>query len=455
MKSFDLAVIGSGPGGYVAALYAARHKLSVCVIEQDLLGGTCLNRGCIPTKSLLYSASIVSTVKNSALYGVDISSHRVDFSRMVSRKDQVVSRLRTGIETLFRSSKIDLIKGRARLTGKDAIDVEGVGTIYARAIIIAAGSKAASLKNIQFDESGILSSDGLLQSTSVPASIAVIGGGAIGCEFASLFNTLGSKVTIIEAMDRLLPGQSREASKKLELTFKKNGIVLYTASKVESIRASTGVHSITLAQGGVVESEKVLIAVGRLPNTDDLGLEKAGIISQNGKIQVNEHLQTSVPSIYAIGDCVAGPQLAHKASYDGILACDNIMGIARSVDYSNVPNCIWTDPEVASVGLVEEEARAGYPEAKIAKFPYLASGKAYLEGKNDGFVKIIGTPAGDILGVEIFGKGACELINEAVLAKTKGITIKDWSLIVHGHPTLSEIMQEAAHVFCGTPIHSI
>lgn len=453
MKNYDLAIIGSGPGGYVAALYATRHKLKTCVIEQDLIGGTCLNRGCIPTKSLINSASILSAIKSAGTYGINVDGYSVDLGKIMARKDEVVSRLRTGIETLFRANKIDLIKGRGVLAGPDTIDVEGADAVKAAHIIIAIGSKVAQLTDLPIDEKDILSSDGILNIKSIPRSIVVVGAGAVGCEFASLFNAFGSKVTLVEFMDRILPGQSREASKKLELIFKKNGIDVITGVKVESASKGGPLH-INLSNGTAIDADKVLVSVGRVPNTGSLGLEKADISVRDGRIFVDEYLRAT-GNIFAIGDCVSGPQLAHKASYDGMLACDNIKGGQRRRDYSVIPNAIWTEPEVASVGFSEEEAKTKHPDAKVAKFPYLASGKAYLEGKTEGFVKIVGTPEGDILGVEIVGKNACDLIGEAAVAKTAGMKIQEWSRVTHAHPTISEILQEAAHAFCGTPIHSI
>jgi dihydrolipoamide dehydrogenase len=319
--------------------------------------------------------------------------------------------------------------------------------------MLATGSKVACLPDLRIDETDILSSDGILNIPSIPRSIVVVGGGAVGCEFASLFRTLGSAVTVIELMDRLLPGQSREISRKLEYIFRKSGVDVITGAKVSSV-TKNGSLKIAISTGTFVSTEKILVSVGRVPATASIGLESAGIKVQNGRICTDEYLRAA-GSIYAIGDCIAGPQLAHKASYDGILACDNILGAQRKADYSNIPNCVWTDPEIASVGLSDEEAKIGNPDLKISKFPYLASGRAFLDGKTEGFVKIAGTPAGDILGVEIIGKGACDLIGEAAVARAAGMKIPEWSRIVHGHPTLSEILQEAAHAFCGTAIHGI
>lgn len=453
MKSYDLVIIGSGPGGYVAALYASLYKLNVCVVEKDLLGGTCLNRGCIPTKALLYSASILSKIKESKEYGIETGGFKVNFPAIAARKDAVVNRLRAGIETLFRAKKIDLLKGAAKIIGADTVSVDG-DTLNAKSIIIAAGSMPMSIPGIESDEVDICSSDGILKIKELPKSVGIVGGGVIGCEFASLFNALGAKVFIVELLDRILTTQSKEVSRKMEAIFKKRGISIHTAAKLESITKENSLK-LKISSGDVIEAEKALISVGRISNTEGIGLEDLGIKTDKGRILVDENLRTSVKSIYAIGDCVKGPLLAHKASYDGMAAVNNILGKTNAIDYAGVPNCIWTDPEVASVGLTEDEAFLKYPDIKIAKFPYLASGKAYLMGRTEGFIKIAGDSKGNIVGVEILGEGACDLIGEAALAKSIGINIKDWANVVHGHPTLSEIFQEAAHIFCGTPIHSV
>jgi dihydrolipoamide dehydrogenase len=454
MKDYDLAVIGSGPAGYVAALYAARHNLSVCVIEKGLLGGTCLNHGCIPTKTMLNSASLLAKIKESAHYGIKINGWEVDFSRIAARKDEVLLKLRSGIETLFKSAHVDLIKGRARLLSADTVGVEGKAAIKARSIMIATGSSPVGLDGIEVDEKDTLSSDGILDLKELPKSLLIVGGGVIGCEFACLFNALGSKVTMVELLDRLIATQSREASKKLEVIFKKRGITVFASTKVEGV-SKKEMLSVILSNGDCVEAEKILVAVGRTPNTTGLGLEAIGVRTQKGRIVVDGRLRTSIKNIYAVGDCVGGPLLAHKASHEGMVACDGIMGRSREADYGNIPNCIYTDPEIASVGLAEEEAREKYPDAKIAKFPFLASGKAQLIGRPEGYIKLIGDGKGAILGVEIFGEGACDMIGEAVLAKTVGVNIKDLSRIVHGHPTLPEIFGEVAHIFAGTPIHGV
>ena len=446
-KVYDLAVIGAGPGGYAAALYASRKKKRVCVIEEADVGGTCLNRGCIPTKALINSASILSAVKNSSVFGIDVSGFSLNYNKVSARKNEVVARLRTGVETLFKGGGIDLVRGHAKLLGPETIDIDHELLVHPKHIIIAAGSKVSGLPGINIDEKDVLSSDGILEMDRLPKSIVIVGGGVIGCEFANLFNAFGVKVKVVELTDRLVPGQSREASKKLETALKKSGVEVITRASVEAVKKSGGLLDVSISGSKAVSAEKVMVSVGRKPATEGLDLEHYGVKTENGRVVVDGHLRTSVQNIFAIGDCVAGPLLAHRASYDGILACDNILGGTRTADYSNCPTCIWTEPEIASVGMTEEEAKAKYPGCKTAKFPYLGSGKAYLLGKQEGYAKVIGDPGGMILGVEIFGYGACELIAEAVLAKTAGINIKDWAGAIHGHPTLSEILQEAAQVF--------
>lgn len=454
MSQYDLAIIGSGPGGYVAGLYASRHKLKTCIIEKDSTGGTCLNRGCIPTKSLLYSASILKTIRDASIFGISASDVNIDIGRMMSRKTDIVTRLRNGVETLLRAQKVDLIKGVGSVTGPNTISVTGRDPVTASNIIIASGSSVSGLPGIDIDGTDILSSDELLAIDKIPSSLVIIGGGVIGCEFASLFNALGSKVTIVEFMDRIIPTQSREASRKLETIFKKRGVDVLVASKAESVTKGD-LLTVSVSGGRLIKAGKVLVSIGRRPDINCIKGYSGRIKTESGRIVVDDQLRTGDKNIYAIGDCVRGPMLAHKASYDAMLACDNILGDVRKTDYSNIPNCIWTDPEIASVGMTEEDAKAKYPDAKIAKFPFMASGKAFLMAKSEGFVKIVGTQEGLILGVEIFGEGACDLIAEAVLAKTAGINIKEWARSVHGHPTLSEVLQEAAHIFCGTPIHSV
>lgn len=451
---YDLAIIGSGPGGYVAALYASARSLKVCVIDKGLVGGTCLNRGCIPTKALLSSASVALTVKDAGHFGVKVDGYSVDFQSMMSRKADIVNRLRAGIETLFRARKVDFKRGFARVAAPGVVAIDGSGSVTASGIIIATGSEPAAIKGIAIDEKSILSSDGMLELSEIPGSLAIVGGGAVGCEFAHLFSALGSKVSVIEMTDRLVPTQSSEASRKLESIFRRNGIDIRLNAQVGSVTVSGGRARVALSDSSAIEADKVLVSVGRRPCIDGIA-DGAGVTSKGGRIAVNDRLETAAKGIYAIGDCVPGPQLAHKASYDAMVACDNFMGADRKVDYSAIPSAIWTEPEIASVGLSDDEAKRSNPDAKVAKFPYLASGKAYIERKTEGYVKIVGTASGRLLGVEIMGREACDLIGEAAVAMKAGMTVRDWSLAVRAHPTLSETLQEAANAFCGHSIHTI
>ncbi|MFA6078954.1 MAG: dihydrolipoyl dehydrogenase [Candidatus Omnitrophota bacterium] len=442
MKSYDLSIIGSGPGGYVAALYASRRGLNVCVIESDLVGGTCLNKGCIPTKVMLNSASAFSGLKDYAKLGIDVNGYNLNFPKVSLRKNEVVLRLRTGIETLFRANRITLVKARARLSGANTIELDNGESITSKNIIIATGSRPAALPGLGINENTIYSSDGILDIKELPRTMMIIGGGILGVEFASIFNAFGVKVTVVEMADRLIPSHSKEASKKLEMIFKKRGIDVLISTTVDPALVKK------------IDAENVLVAVGRKANIEDIGLQNCGLSINNEKISVDIHLCANGGSIYAIGDCIGGPLLAHKAFYDAMIAVDNIMGNASNADYSAIPSCIYTDPEIASVGLTEEQAKEKHPGVKIAKFPYLASGKAYIIGKSDGFIKIIGDANGKLLGAEILGAGACDMISELALALSSGISIEKISRTTHGHPTLSEIIQEASHVFMGTPIHS-
>jgi len=454
MNIYDLAIIGSGPAGYVAALYASGRKLKTCVIEKGPIGGTCLNNGCIPTKVMLNSASIISKIRDSGVHGIKIDGYSVDFPAICARRIDVVKKLGAGIETLFRARGVVLVKGAAKMGVGGKIIVEGTGDIQAGHTIIATGSRPAPINGMEIDEKDVLSSDGALSLKELPESIAIIGGGVIGCEFAFLFNALGSRVILLETFDRLISSQSKEASRKLEQIFKKRGIEVFTGVTVDSIIRKPKL-SLRTKDGKTIEADKILVSVGRTASVDDLGLQEAGINVRDKTIETDEYLRTSAGNVFAGGDCVEGPLLAQKASYDGILACDNILGQKRKKDYLNIPGCIYTDPEIASVGLSEEEAKARDPEARTVKFPYLASGKAFLMSRTEGYIKITGDRDGRIAGAEIMGAGACDLIGELVTARTLGIRIKDLATVVHGHPTLSEIIQEAARSFSGSAIHSI
>ncbi|MBI4335944.1 MAG: dihydrolipoyl dehydrogenase [Candidatus Omnitrophica bacterium] len=453
MDRFDVAILGAGPGGYVAAIYLARSGKRVAVVEKDQLGGTCLNRGCIPTKALLSSVEVLSQIKEGASFGIDVASFKVNFERINSRKDEIVKRLRQGIDTLFKARKVTLFNGAGKLGGANTIEFSGT-RVEAESIIIATGSTPLEIPAFRFNHTNIISSDDILFLKEVPRALIIIGGGVIGCEFAVIYNSLGAKVTIIEMMDEILPNMDKEVAKKLNLSLKKKGIKILTATKVEQLREVEGRISAVLASGEEHLADKALVSVGRKANSDNLGIEALGVKTERGRILVDERMATSVPNIYAIGDVAGKFQLAHVASYEGITAAKNICGRNTKADYKAVPSCVYTEPEVASVGLSEEVARSSGNEIKIARFPYGALGKAHVMSKIDGFVKLIGDKkTGKVLGAHILGADATNLIAEAALAIKKEISIEELGETIHAHPTLSEGLMEACHIFEDKGIH--
>jgi len=455
VSKFDVAILGAGPGGYVAAIYLARAGKSVAVIEKDQLGGTCLNKGCIPTKALLSSVETLSQIKESALFGIDVASYKINFEKINSRKEEVVRKLRQGIETLFKARKITLINGAGKLTGTNQIEVSG-RRVEAKDIIIASGSSPLEIPAFKFNHTSIISSNDILRLKEVPSGLIIIGGGAIGCEFAAIYNSLGSSVTIIEMMDEILPNMDREVARRLNLTLKKRGIKILTSAKVEQLKEKDGRVSAILSSGEELAADKALISVGRRPDSDNLGVEGLGIKLERARIPADSHMRTNIPNIYAIGDVVGRSQLAHVASYEGIIASRNICGQECQADYKAVPSCIYTDPEIASVGLSEEAAKNSGLDIKVARFPYMALGKANIIAKIEGFVKLIGEKkSGRILGVHMFGADATNLIAEAVLAIRKGVSVGDLGDTIHAHPTLAEGLMEACHIFEDKGIHTL
>ncbi|NQT45976.1 MAG: dihydrolipoyl dehydrogenase [Candidatus Omnitrophica bacterium] len=425
-NSYDIAILGGGPGGYVAALYGAQCEQKVCLIEGSELGGTCLNRGCIPTKSILSSTEI-NTNK--------------DLKGLIEDKDKIVATLRGGIASLLKARKVDLVQGFGKIKSPGVITVDSK-TINAKSIIIATGSSPVELPNLLFDHKKILSSDDLLVLTKRPESLLIVGGGVIGCEFATIFNRLGTKVTIVEMMDHILPGLDKELAQRLTSNLKRRGIVVKTGTKVNSLED--------------FPAESVLVCVGRRPNSKGIGLDALSIKTERGKILVDDRLRTSAKGVYAIGDVIGGYLLAHVASHEGLVAVDNIIGKDKRIDYKAVPNCIYTDPEIATVGIGEDEAKKSGVSIKSAKFPYMGIGKAHAIGKTEGFFKIIASADTDkVLGVEIMGAHATDLIAEAALAVKLGATVEDLKETIHAHPTLAEGLMEAAHKLHGKPIHGV
>ena len=440
MNKYDITIIGAGPGGYVAALYAAGLGKKVLVIEKDQIGGVCLNRGCIPTKTLIASVEALKSAKRAKEFGIEIPSYSIDYKAIKSRKDNVVAMLKKGIESLFNAKNVTLKIGHGRLVDKGVVEVGGE-RIESKDVIIATGSRPAEIPTFKFDKNKILSSADILELESLPKSLLIVGGGVNGCEYAYTFRNLGVEVGIVEMMDRLLPTMDRELGKNMEMILKKAGVKVMPKTRLDSLPA---------------EYEKAVICVGRRYNTEDLGLENLDIKTEKGRIVVDEHLKTGVPGIYAIGDAIGGYLLAHVASHEGIIACDNILGKDPRMDYGSVPLCIYTEPQIATVGLSEEEAKKEGREIKISKIPFRAIGKAHAIGEKDGFIKIIGDKdKGEVLGVQMVGHQVTEMIHEAAMAVKNRMAVKDICELVHAHPTLSEAFMEAAFSFEGRGIHTI
>jgi len=457
----SIIIIGGGVGGYVAAIRAAQLGAQVTLIEKDTLGGTCLNRGCIPTKALLQSADILAKIKDAAAFGISAEKVSIDFSVITKRKEAVVKQLVAGVASLMRKNKIRVIKGIGTLIDSKTVGIlGGSDKISADSIIIATGSKASTAPIKGIDEPGVITSDEALAMERPPKSIVIIGGGVIGLEFAQIMHRLGSKVTIVEMMPQILPAEDTDIASMLDGILGKDGIEIFTNATVSSIRSAEqkgSVVSFTTKDGNGEQeriAEKVLLSVGRCPNTDDLGIDKMGLAMEKGRLVVSERMETNIPGVYAVGDVVGGFMLAHVAMDEGKCAAENSMGAERKIDYRAVPRCVYTSPELAGVGLTEAEAKEEYGEIKVGRFPFIANGKALIQNETKGLVKIIADARyGQILGVQILGPQATELIAEAVLAIRMEATFEDIASTIHAHPTLSEAVMEAALDAGGKTIH--
>ena len=459
---FDLIVIGSGPGGYVAAIRAAQLGLKTAVVEKDpKFGGTCLHRGCIPTKALLHTASMLEEIRSAADLGIDVGFPALDIGRAQARKQKIVDKSARGIEYLFKKNKIEGIQGRGRLTGAHDVLVEGEDgdrMLRGKNILIATGSVPRDIPLAPADGTRILNSDHILELQEVPNSMVVLGAGAVGTEFASIYSSFGTKVTLLEMMPRVLPIEDEDVSKELERALKKRGIGVMTGTRLEKVDTSGELLALEAVQGEEavkLETEVLLVAVGRAPVSSDLGLEDLGIELDRGYLGVNELMQTSVEHIYAIGDVVDTPWLAHVASSEGILAAEHMAGEAvQPINYDHVPSCTYCEPEVASVGLTEAEARERGFDVVVGSFPFTALAKAAIAGKPEGFVKVVReTRYDELLGVHIIGAHATDLIAEACVALRIESTAEELMRTMHAHPTLSEAVVEAAHSAFGHPIH--
>jgi dihydrolipoamide dehydrogenase len=462
-KTYDVAILGSGPGGYVAAIRAGQLGLKTVVVEKDdLFGGTCLHVGCIPTKALLYTAELFDKLKEAREFGIVVDNPRLDWSALQNRKTRVVRRLATGISYLFKKNNVETLKGFGSLAGPGKLELRtatGISTVSARHIILATGSSPRSLPGLEIDGRAVLTNDEILSLPAQPRSLAVIGAGAVGVEFASIYASFGTEVTLIEILPRVLPLEDEEISDVLGRALRKRRIKVLTGTKLESVKPgeTTVELGCTTSEGKTetVRVEKLLVAVGRKPRLEGIGLERVGVRTERGFVSVDGFMQTSVPGIYAVGDIVPSPQLAHVASAEGILAVEKIAGLpVRPLNYDHMPSATYCSPEVASVGLSEAEARKRGHEVKVGRFPFAASSKASILGEPEGMVKVVSEAKYDeLLGVHIIGPHATDLIAEAVVALELEATAEALMRAVHPHPTLSESVMEAAHGAVGHPIH--
>ena len=460
---YDIIIVGSGPGGYVAAIRAAQLKMKVAVVEKAELGGICLNWGCIPTKSLLKSAQVFEYIKHASDYGIAISGEaKPDFNAIVARSRSVADGMSKGIQFLFKKNNIEHIKGFARLAGGNSVEVEdsdGNRKKYtAKNIILATGARSKELPAFKQDGKKIIGYREAMTLDKQPASMIVVGSGAIGSEFANFYQSIGTDVTLIEFLPRIVPNEDEEVSKQLERSFKKMKMKIMTDSTVESVDTSGEKCKVSIKTPRgteIQEAEIVLSAVGVTTNIEGIGLEKAGVKTEKSKVVVDDFYQTSVPGIFAIGDIVHGPSLAHVASAEGIICVEKIADLdVHPLDYGNIPACTYTTPEIASCGMTEQAAKdAGY-EIKVGKFPFTASGKASSAGAKDGFVKLIfDANYGELLGAHMIGSNVTEMIAEIVVARKLETTAHEIIKSVHPHPTMSEAIMEAAAAAYGEVIH--
>lgn len=462
MEKRDLIVIGGGPAGYTAAIKASQLGGKVTVVEEKNLGGICINRGCIPTKFLLHTVDIYQSIKDAGQYGISVAEVNLDLSKMQAGKNKVTSTLVSGVEGLLRGNNVEVISGRAKLTQPKQIEIDsGQGkkqTIQAEKVVIATGSKPIVLPIPGADSPDIMDAESMLNLDRLPKSLVMVGGGVIGVEMATILAKLGCKVSIVEMMPHILPTQDAELSAILDQALRGDGIEIYCGAQVTKIEDTKGGKLLTFSDSNKVEkkleAEAAAVCVGYKPNIEGLGLNECGITIEGGRIQVNETMQTSVPDIYAAGDVVGGMMLAYVSFAEGRVAAENAMGRDSKIDYQVVPQCIFTLPEVASVGLTEEEAVAQGHQLRIGRFPFVANGMAKILGEQRGLVKIItDQDYGQILGVHIVGPRATSLIPEAALAVKLEATAQDIIATMHAHPTLSEAIWEAALDVTGEAIH--
>lgn len=457
MSKFDVIVLGSGPGGYVTAIRSSQLGFKTAIIEKESLGGVCLNWGCIPTKALLKSAQVFDYLKHADSYGLSVKDFDKDFGKVIERSRNVADGMSKGVQFLMKKNKIEVINGFGKLKPGKKVDVDGK-EYSADHIIIATGARSRELPNLKQDGKKVIGYREAMTLKKQPKSMIVVGSGAIGVEFAHFYNSMGTQVTIVEFLPNLVPLEDEDVSKQFERSFKKAGIKVMTNSSVEKLDTSGKMVKATVktAKGEeTLEAEIVLSAVGIASNLENIGLEDVGIVTDKGKIMVNDWYQTNIPGYYAIGDVVPGPALAHVASAEGITCVEKIAGLhIEPIDYGNIPGCTYASPEIASVGMTEKQAKeAGY-EIKVGKFPFSASGKASAAGKKDGFVKVIfDAKYGEWLGCHMIGAGVTDMIAEAVLGRKLETTGHEVLKAIHPHPTMSEAVMEAVADAYGEVIH--
>ncbi len=461
MNAYDVLVIGSGPGGYTAAIRAAQLGLSAAIVERDRLGGICLNWGCIPTKALLKNAELLQTIRRAGEWGISFDNLRFEFPKIIQRSRKVAERVSKGVEFLMKKNKIAVFPGYARLAGDGRVEVnsEGKQTISAKHIILATGARPRTLPGTSIDRKKIISSSEAMSLSEQPGSMAIIGAGAIGIEFAYFYNALGTKVTVVEMMPGILPVEDREISKELERTLRKQGIEILTGTRVEKIKP--GPAGVTLSLTGAdgvakeVTADVALMAVGVQGNVENIGLEELGVTVDGGQIKVDPDFRTNIPGVYAIGDVIGPPWLAHVASAEGIHCVEALAGLhPEPLDYTSIPVCTYCQPQVASIGITEEKAKALGREIRIGRFPFRVLGKAAASGETEGMVKLIfDAQYGELLGAHILGSEATELIMELLIAKRHEATAESILRSVHAHPTMSEAVMEAAAASKGEAIN--
>src|SRR6476660_4719471 len=467
MESYDVIFIGGGPAGYIGAIRSAQLGMNVAVVEKEGLGGTCVLWGCIPAKALLESASIAQKVKKAADFGVNVGETTYDYGVAMKRSRAVAIQNSKGVDFLFKKHKITTIKGTAKLSGKNSVSVKTADCKEEKhdakkAVVISTGSRVKGLPQIglEVNKKTVITSDDALVLEKAPKSLVIVGAGAVGCEFADVFSAFGSQVTLVEVMPNILPAEDADCSKEVERAFKKRKSDVLTGAKISNVKVAKDSVSMTIEAGGEkkeVKADVVLVAAGRAPNIEDIGLKELGVqLTDRGFIKISELMETSVKGLYAIGDVAGPPMLAHKGEREGMIVAEVIAGHhAQVLDYSNVPGATYCHPEVASVGLTEQQCKDKKLDYKVGKFPFSASGRARTSGETEGFVQVIrDTKYGEILGVFFVGAPATEMIHELVLARTNEYTVEEVDLAIHAHPTLSEAIAEAALDSLGRMIHA-